>query len=405
MEQSESEAKLTEAKSIIGIVIEAARERLREVSNKIWENPEIAMEEVKAHFLLTNFLEKEGFEVERSFVLKTAFRATFYTPASKTDATAVNACIVCEYDALPEIGHACGHNLIAEAGLAAAIGIKAVMEKYPDLKLKLTVMGTPAEEGGGGKIHLIRGGAFKGVDFAMMVHPFPFNAIYPNVLSVVRINIVYKGKSAHAAAFPWEGVNALDAAVSGYTSVSHMRQQLKPAWRVHGIITNGGIKPNIIPEIAAMNYYLRAPNNLEVEELRHKICGCLQAGATATGCTVEILENDIPYSNMKSNSILGELYRSNVMPGIKYGDIESDRNTPSFSTDMGDLSYQVPSIHPTYSINTNYPNHTSGFTDDANTSESHELTLKAGVCMARTAVEVVFKPGVLEQIKQEFSKQ
>ena len=135
------EQNIVEAKSTIDKAITAARERLRDVSNQIWENPELGMEEVKAHTLLTDFLEKEGFQVERSFVLKTAFRATFHTPASKTDDTAVNACIVCEYDALPEIGHACGHNLIAEAGLAAAFGVKAVMEKCPHLKLKLTVMG------------------------------------------------------------------------------------------------------------------------------------------------------------------------------------------------------------------------------------------------------------------------
>ena len=171
-----------------------------------------------------------------------------------------NVCIICEYDALPGIGHACGHNLIAEAGVAAGLGVKAFIESqgtgYTGM---VTVMGTPAEEGGGGKVLMIEKGAFEGVDIAIMAHPCPFESVVCIANARMIPQIDYHGNAAHAAAFPWEGVNALDAAVMAYTSISTLRQQMKPSWRVHGVFTNGGVKPNIIPEKASLQYYIRAP--------------------------------------------------------------------------------------------------------------------------------------------------
>ncbi|KAI6660515.1 hypothetical protein LOD99_14099 [Oopsacas minuta] len=360
------------------------------------------MEEVKAHAILTDFLQAEGFKVERSYILPTAFKAIYYTQSDEPD---VNACVICEYDALPGVEHGCGHNLIAEAGLAAAIGIKAVIEIFPDVKLKLTVMGTPGEEGGGGKIKMLSKEAFKGIDFAIMVHPANFNAIYPNVLSLNGMEITYTGKPAHAAAYPWEGVNALDAAVNAYSAVSMMRQQFKPTWRAHGVFTDGGLKPNVIPDRAVLSYMIRAPNNAELEQLMDKLEGCFNAGATATGCTVVINKSDIPYFDMRTNSILAEIYRNNSMElGMTYPDIETDKAQSSFSTDMGNVSYEVPSIHPTYALNTTSVNHTTEFNLASNTIESHEITLIAGIAMAHTAIDVVFTDGVLIQVKEEFYK-
>ena len=233
-------------KAVASASIDTHRDGLKDLSASIWSNPELGLEEHGAHKLLTDYLEEKGFAVELGYTgLETAFRATFGSGRP-------NVCVICEYDALPEIGHACGHNLIAEAGVAAGLGLKAALECEGAPKGRVTVMGTPAEESVGCKIELIENGAFEDIDIAMMVHPFPETHIRPiyNALRVLRAG--YTGKAAHAAAYPWEGVNALDAVVAAYTSVSVLRQQMKPTWRVHSVITKGGAKPNIIPEYAEL---------------------------------------------------------------------------------------------------------------------------------------------------------
>ena len=320
-------------KAVAAATIDGCRDELQELSGEIWRNPELGFEEVKAHELLTDFLEKKGFAVERSYTgIKTAFRATFGSGRP-------NVCVICEYDALPEIGHACGHNLIAEAGVAAGLGLKAALESEGAPQARVTVLGTPAEEGGGGKVYLIEDGAFQDVDLAMMVHPTPATIIKPEVLAVCQIRVTYSGKAAHAAAFPWEGVNALDAAVMAYTSVSVLRQQMKPTWRVHGVITNGGVKPNIIPEKAELLYYVRAPNTEELVELRRKVVVCFEVAAAATGCQVDIREpdNQRAYINLMSSTSLAKLYASNLtLLGEQY-----EMEGPLGSTDMGNVSYTL----------------------------------------------------------------
>jgi amidohydrolase len=229
-------------------IIDTYSEELLELSGEIWKNPELGFKEHLAHSLLTGFLERRGFEVQRSFAgLETAFRATFGSGRP-------NVCVICEYDALPVIGHACGHNLIAEAGIAAGLGLKAALECEGAPKGMVTVMGTPAEETSGGKLDMIQNGAFSDVDIAMMVHPSPSDIVSPTTLGVSMWNVEFTGKSAHAAAYPWEGVNALDAAVMAYNSISLLRQQMKPTWRVHGVALNGGgTDPAIIP--ASTSYF------------------------------------------------------------------------------------------------------------------------------------------------------
>ncbi|XP_065913317.1 xaa-Arg dipeptidase-like [Dysidea avara] len=376
--------------------IETYSEELRKVSEEIWNNPELDFKEHKAHALLTNFLEGKGFHVERSYLgIQTAFRATF------GDSTGPNVCVICEYDALPEIGHACGHNLIAEAGIAAALGIKAVLKTHGAPKGLLTIMGTPAEEGGGGKINLIEKGAFESIDVAMMVHPCPSNHAMPTALAIMTLEIIFHGKAAHAAAFPWEGVNALDAAVITYNSISMLRQQMKPTWRVHGIITNGGAKPNIIPELTKMEYYLRAPTRSEVKDLYSKVMACYEAAAKATGCTVEVSETAPFYEDLASNLTLSNLYETNAK---HLGIVFAKKDVPFGSTDMGNVSYVVPSIHPMYKIGDgSQVNHTREFTAITNTSEAHQHTLIAAKAMSMTVVDVLTNPAVLEQIKKEFA--
>ena len=380
--------------------IDGCRAELRELSGEIWKNPELGFEEVKAHELMTDFLEKKGFAVERSYTgIKTAFRATFGSGRP-------NVCVICEYDALPEIGHACGHNLIAEAGIAAGLGLKAALELMGAPQARVTVLGTPAEESDGGKVYLIANEAFKDIDLAMMVHPSPGSttSVSCSILAMLTLAVTYTGKAAHAAAFPWEGVNALDAAVMAYTSVSVLRQQMKPTWRVQGVITNGGVKPNIIPEKAELYYYIRAPNVTELEELRVKVSTCFEAASVATGCQVEIKQpsDEKPALNLISNPVLAREYVKNF--SVLSVEPIADIIELSWSTDMGNVSYIVPSIHPTYAIGSGEINHTREFTSITNTPEAHAQTLVAAKAMAYTCIDVLSTDGALQEVKRSFEE-
>ena len=376
--------------------IDSYKEDLCQLSSKIWECPEIGFKEYKAHELLTNFLEKEGFTVERSYTgIETAFRATFGTGRP-------NVCVICEYDALPGIGHACGHNLIAEAGIAAGLGLKAALGSSGAPKGRITVMGTPAEENDGGKVYLIENGAFDDVDFAMMVHPSPYNELKMMALACIDWRITYTGKAAHAAAFPWEGVNALDAAVMAYTSISALRQQMKSTCSIHGIITNGGAKPNIIPEKTELEYYIRGPTRKETMQLCSRVKACFEAAAVATGCQVAIKEISKFFENLNSNNTLAKLYLENICTlGVQ--DMVETRNELG-STDMGNVSNVVPSIHPMYAVGSGEANHTREFTAVSNTPESHSATLTAAKAMAHTCIDVLTTDGLLDKIKVSFQE-
>ncbi|XP_031570355.1 peptidase M20 domain-containing protein 2-like [Actinia tenebrosa] len=390
-------ATITELKNVACEAIDKYSKELQELNKKIWENPELNFKEFKSHEILTEFFEKHGLEVSRKWTLETAFGARY----GGNEGPCVG--IICEYDALPGVGHACGHNLIAEAGAAAALGVKAALEKSGNKLGRLLVLGTPAEEGGGGKIYMINNGCFKDVDFSMMVHPCPFDAIGAHNLAISQHTITFKGYAAHAAAFPWEGINALDAAVMAYSSVSMLRQQMKPTWRVHGVILEGGVKPNIIPDKTVMEYYLRAPNKNELEELRAKVFLCFEAAAKATGCTVKIEEPCLPYAELNTNPKLADVYKQHAESmGFKYLSKEEENKLPLGSTDMGNVSYTVPSIHPLYSIDTTAPNHSHAFTAAAATDAAHHKTIIAAKAMAMTAIEVMSNPDTLKIMKSQF---
>ncbi|KAL3852164.1 hypothetical protein ACJMK2_015839 [Sinanodonta woodiana] len=346
-------------KAIACAEIERMSGDLRILSNEIWTHPELGMEETKAHNYLTGFLEERGLQVERSFKLKTAFRAVY----GSADA-GPNLAVMCEYDALPEIGHACGHNLIAEVGVAAGLGIMAAIKASPKAIGKVTILGTPAEEGYGGKIDLIKHGAFDDVDVAMMAHPFPSSDPTPVMLARETLVVSFHGRSSHAAAYPWEGVNALDAAVLCYQNIACLRQQIKPTWRIHAIFKKGGTKVNIIPEEAVLEVAVRAPTDAEYKQLRQKVVTCVEAAATATGCSMEYQTVDKPYSALVSNEILSRLYESNLA-SIHKDDGPSFRSGIYGSTDMGNVSRTVPSIHPHFYIGGIAVNHTRDFTIDA----------------------------------------
>uniref|UniRef100_A0A2C9JX77 Peptidase M20 domain-containing protein 2 n=1 Tax=Biomphalaria glabrata TaxID=6526 RepID=A0A2C9JX77_BIOGL len=399
--QSESKkADMTTPKSIACNAIDRANDCLREISLDIWEHPELCFQEHHAHKVLTDFLEQRGFKVERNYKLETAFRATVSNSGTEVDA--LNIGVLCEYDALPGLGHACGHNLIAIMGLSTSLGIQEALLKS-NLQGKLTVIGCPAEEGGGGKIDLINAGAFSDIDLAMMAHPSQHNVPKPVYIAMAQVNVTFKGKASHASSYPWEGINALDAAVLCYQNISCMRQQLKPTWRVHGVITNGGEKPNIIPDKSELLYYIRAPCLAELKDLQRKLTGCFEGAALATGCSVNYEFDSKCYDSLQSNPVLADLYVANGETlGIEY-ETDVDRLLkPGGSTDMGNVSKVVPSIHPKYSLNTTASLHTTEFRDLVKTEASHKITLLHAKALACAAIDVYQDTRLLGKIKESF---
>ncbi|XP_029204279.2 peptidase M20 domain-containing protein 2-like [Acropora millepora] len=378
--------------------IDSNSAELYDLNKKIWENPELCFKEKYAHSQLTEFLAARGFDVTPHYTMDTAFRAETGENGGLTIG------LICEYDALPEVGHACGHNLIAESGVAAALGLKIALEGVTKkTKVKIVLLGTPAEEGGGGKVLMIESGCFKDIDFCMMVHPSPIDLLKPIHLAIETVIVTYKGFAAHAAAFPYEGINALDAAVLAYNSISALRQQMKPTWRVHGIISEGGVKPNIIPDRAQLIYYIRAPADVELKVLKGKIINCFQAAAKATGCQVAIEWDPMRYSSMDTNPTLADLYKANAESlGVKYD--KSAQAEGRGSTDMGNVSHVVPATHILYAIDTEAGNHSHAFTAAAATEAAHNKTLIASKAMAMTAIDVICDPELLKQIKKEFKK-
>jgi amidohydrolase len=375
-------------------VIRSVSGEMRELSMFIHDHPELNFREYEAHKRLTGYLEDKGFAVTRSaYGMDTAFEAVAGSGSPRI-------AVLCEYDALPGIGHACGHNLIAISGIATGLALKETLGEGGGT---VVVLGTPAEEGGGGKVVMIEEGAFGDIDAAMMVHPSPGDGAYANVIAIQTCEIEYHGKNAHAAAAPWDGVNALDAMVMAYNGISVLRQQMRGTDRVHGVITDGGMKPNIIPDRTAGEFYIRARNRAELEELKRKVVACFEAAATATGCTLELRWTGRAYDDMRTNEVMAERYIANASDlGIWLPSKEQSRNAAPASTDMGNVSYAVPSIHPFFGIPATSGNHTAGFTEAAASEEGHEAAVQAATLMAMTALDLYNEPDLLNQAKDEF---
>ena len=367
---------------------------LTNIGENLWKNPEVSFEEYTAHDLLTSALEERDFHVDRSYLgLQTAFKATFGEKSKGP-----NICVICEYDALPEVGHACGHNLIAEAGIAAALGIKAALEVEDAPKGSLMVMGTPAEEVSSGKILLIEKGAFDDVDLAMMVHPYPTSLAAPLCYALLELQVTFSKINTDSAG--WAGLSALDAAVMAYNNVSVLRQHMMPSDRVHGVIIQGGTSVTMVPEVTIMEWNIRAINACKLKELEQKVSACFEAAALASDCSVEINQLSPLCQDLLTNKTLATLYCNNAsMLDLKL----SHEPTITFSTDMGNVSYTVPSIHPMYSIGDGTQvNHTRDFTLVTNTPAAHYKTLIAAKALAMTALDIFITPALLQQITNEF---
>jgi amidohydrolase len=386
---------MSTVKDAIVQAVDRLGDELEGLSRQIHDHPELAYEEVKACGWLSDFLASKGFKVETGIAgVATAFRATIETGPGPTIA------ILCEYDALPGIGHACGHNVIATSGAGAGAGLAAVKAQLP--KGRIQVIGTPAEEGGGGKVKLIQGGVFQDVDCTMMIHGFDRTLLHQDLLGIVRAKFEFFGKAAHASVDPWVGVNALDACIQTFNAVSMLRQQMRPECRIHGIITNGGAAANIIPEYASATFIVRAPRIEDMWALYRRVVACAEGAAKAVGAELKVNQSDVVYEPMNSNRVMLDLFAANMtVAGLTEGQGEPDRLG---SSDVGNVSQMMPAIQPMVAIAPlGTAIHTREFADAAVKPLARAGMLAAAKTMAMTTFDLLAEPGRVEKAKQEFA--
>jgi len=319
--------------------IDAVAATLVDVSHFIHAHPELAFQEHQASDRLTEALSSAGLPVERgAYGLRTAFVSEF----GPRDTPCV--ALLAEYDALPEIGHACGHNVIATAALGATLALHRLGEGLPG---RVRLLGTPAEECGGGKELMARKGAFDGIAAAMMIHPAGVDLATMPCIAVADVDVTYHGRASHASAAPQAGINALDALVLAYQALSALRQHIKHTERIHGIITHGGDAANVIPDRASGRFGVRAANAADLEKIKKRADDCFQSGARATGATVEVDWGEVDYLDLNTCWPLANAYQANAESlGRTFFPLEKLPSSVAGSTDMGNISYRVPSIHP-----------------------------------------------------------
>ena len=392
-------ATLDELKTKICGAVDALAGELEAISHKIHANPELCFKEEKAAAWLTEFLEQKGLKVERGIGgLPTAFRAT--VPGSAPGPTIA---IMAEYDALPKIGHACGHNVIATSGAGAGAALAVAFGTLP-FAGAIHVIGTPAEEGGAGKVRLMNAGAFKGVDATLMIHPRSGTRIWRPSLGIIKVNAEFHGKAAHASSWPWRGANALNAVIQLFVGLDAMRQQLRPEARVHGIISHGGDQPNIIPEHTAAEFYLRSESKAYLQELFRRFEGCAQGAATATGCTVTITTDPIVHDPLKPNVAMAALFEKNL-ERIDFPVDPEDPEAGYGSTDCGNVSQVIPTIHPYIRISPDgVPGHSREFAEWAKSPMARTGLVAAAKALAMTALDLVASPEELKKAKEEFAR-
>jgi amidohydrolase len=384
-----------ELKQLAVDAIERRRGELVELSHRIHDHPELRFEEHQSAAWLVDACRKLGWQTEIGICeLSTAWRAS--VPSANGGPTVA---FLAEYDALPEIGHACGHNLMAIAPLAAAAGLQAVLDR---LNGRAVVLGTPAEEGGGGKQLMIDKGGLQGVDAAFLVHPSAHGAVKTQALACEHYDVNFYGKASHAAGSPEKGVNALNAIILSFNHIDALRQHVKQSSRVHGIITHGGDAPNIVPEHTSGEFIIRATENDYLDELIEKVRNCFEAAALATGCQWEWHRKSPRYETINSNPTMSVLYADALQALGVDCPMESDQGFGS--TDMGNVSWRVPAIQPMFKIADHIPNHTREFTDAAVTDRAFEATFKAAKAMAFTAIDLLADPENLDRAKREFAE-
>ena len=375
--------------------VDCLRDDLLQLSHEIHAHPELAFEERRAAEVLTRALDAAGLPVERgAFGLETAFC---------TDLGAGPACValLAEYDALPEIGHACGHNLIATGGVGAALALAALGERLPG---RVRLLGTPAEEHGCGKELMAREGALEGVDAVLMFHPASVNLVTMPCIAMAELDVCYRGQAAHAAAMPERGVNALDAMVIGYQAVAALRQHIAAGERVHGIITDGGQAPNVVPERSAGRFYVRAANFEALAPLKARVEGCFRAGAEATGADLELAWGRADYRDIRFNAPLAEAFQRNAESlGREFLPMERLPAGLQGSTDLGNVSYRLPSIHPMLAAAPIHCTiHNPEFEKWAGSELGDRAALDAAKALAMTALDYLSDPELQRAAREAF---
>ncbi len=372
-------------KQKIAAYIDELSPALSKLSRAIHEEPELAFEEIKASRLLCDFLSGYGFSCQLGIAnLPTAFIAAY--PPDKTSRPTI--AFLAEYDALPKIGHACGHNLIAAAGIAAAIGLSKFFDESWG---RILVIGTPAEEGGGGKIKLVDAGIFNDLDAALMFHPDSATQIVKQSLAMVSLTACFYGKPAHAAAAPYEGRNALDGVILGFNNISALRQQIRSSARIHGIITHGGDTPNIIPEFAAAKFMVRSLDAVYLEELVQRVENCLKAAALASGTHLELKRSLLTYAPFKPDYRLAQLYRNNLESLGVAEDTASELENIG-SSDIGNVSQIIPTLHAAVAVcSADLSINTSEFAEAAGSQEAQMRMLCAAKALAFTGLDLFIR--------------
>lgn len=383
-------------KQILIDTLDAIREEFYDISTSIGENPELGHEEFKSSRLLADKLLEHGFSVNMGICgMSTAFEAVF---DSGIPGPAIG--IMSEYDALPEIGHACGHNLIGTMGIATGIAVSKIIHETGG---KIVVYGTPAEETKGGKVTMTEQGVFDHLDVAMMVHPLHSYVKSGSSLAMDAIQFEFFGKPAHAAANPEKGINALDAVIQTFNGINALRQHVTSDTRIHGIIPEGGKAANVVPDYAVAQFYVRAQTRSYVNEVVEKVKAIAEGASLMTGANMKMTNYELSYDNMVTNESFSDAFTSSLIElGVSANDISESRDA-SGSLDMGNVSLVVPSIHPYIKIcNEPFSCHTVEFRDAALSQQGKEAMILGAKAMALTALQILTEPELLSTIKEEF---
>ena len=388
--------------------IDASRQELFDLSKDVHAHPELNYQEYYSSDALAGFLEKHNLQVERGVGgVETAFKATI--PGGAGDGPTV--AVLAEYDALPEIGHGCGHNLIAMAAMGAALGLQANARNLPG---RVEIIGTPAEEGGGGKIRLLDAGVFQGVDATLSSHPFSNRTVIPASaapgeswsLAMVGYRYMYHGRAAHAAAAPEAGINALNAVIHLFTGIDALRQHLRDDVRIHGVVTDGGLAPNVVPEFAAANFMLRSRDGQYLSnEVVGKVLQVAEGAAAMTGARLEVEEFYPFYENVQPNVALAQAMAANIQAlGVRLDEPVAGRPGSGASTDFGNVSQAMPAFELRYAVSeTPVASHTRDMCATAITDLALSNALQVAKALSLTAADLLLDANLVEAAKVEFA--
>lgn len=379
--------------------IDALRTEMAAMAHSIHGNPELGFQEDNSSRILVDFLRNHGAEIVRPIAgMDTAFRASF---AGQPGGGSI--AILAEYDALPQMGHACAHNLIGCAAVGAAAGIQKVLTRVAG---EIIVFGSPAEEacvdGAGGKARLVEHGCFQGVDAALIFHPMPLTAVGGETSSLVALEFEFSGRSAHAAGNPWDGVNALDGVLLTFNAINALRQHVKDGSRIHGIVTHGGDAPNVVPERASARFFIRSQNSDYLKELRVRVENCARGASIATGADVTVHVVNNLYESVRTNLVLAEVLRKNLTGlGLKI----DGKKRGQGSTDFGNVSRAVPSCDLSLRLGNGIVPHTREFLEAADSEEGYEVMIQGAKILAMSALDLLISPELLTKAKDEFDRE